>query len=70
MINEQQLAALIKSAFDAESDVVVNPAEARQRLADKIAQAVALFVVGRTTTVTGTSVSGGAITGIGTIQGN
>lgn len=69
MITEQQLAGLIKQALDAESDVVVNPTEARQRLANKIAEAVALFVVGRTTIVTGTSATGGPVTGTGIIQG-
>jgi hypothetical protein len=70
MINEQQLSNLIKLALDSESDVQVNPAEARQRMADKIAQAVALFVIGRITLVTGTSATGGPITGTGIIQGN
>ena len=67
-ITETQLAEQIEAAFDAEADQVVNPAEARKRVAQKIAAAVAQFTVGRTTTVTGTSDTGGAITGTGTIN--
>ena len=51
-ITETQLAEQIEAAFDAEADQVVNPAEARKRVAQKIAAAVAQFTVGRTTTVT------------------
>lgn len=68
MIDVQQLAALIEEAFDMYSDVNVDPATARQQQALKIAQAVNDFVVGRTTVVTGTSISGGAVTGTGIIQ--
>lgn len=67
-ITKAQLATLIKEAFDFDSDKEVNPAEARQRQADKIADAVSQFVIGRTTTVTGTSATGGAVTGTGTIR--
>ena len=70
MINQVQLNQLIKQALDAESDVNVNPAEARERMADSLAQAIALFVIGRQTIVTGTSATGGPITGVGIIQGN
>lgn len=70
MINQVQLKQLIKQALDAESDVNVNPAEARERMADSLAQAIALFVIGRQTIVTGTSATGGPITGVGIIQGN
>lgn len=70
MINQVQLKQLIKQALDAESDVNVNPAEARERMADRLAQAIALFVIGRQTIVTGTSATGGPITGVGIIQGN
>lgn len=67
-ITEAQLANLIKEAFDFDSDKDVNPAEARQRQANKIAAAVSQFVIGRTTTVTGTSATGGAVTGTGVIK--
>jgi hypothetical protein len=69
-ITEQQLADLIEAAFDAESDTVVDPAGARRRQAEKIAAAVKQFVVGRETVITGTSVSGGPVTGTGIIQDN
>lgn len=68
MITELQLKQLIKEALDQESDVQVNPAEARERMAGRLANAFALFVIGRTTIVTGTSVSGGPVTGTGIIQ--
>ena len=67
-ITEVQLANLIKEAFDFDSDKEVNPSEARQRQADKIADAVSQFVIGRQTTVTGTSATGGAVTGTGVIK--
>lgn len=67
-LTETQLADQIEAAFDAEADQVVNPEQARKRVAQKIAAAVAQFTVGRTTTVTGTSATGGAITGTGTIN--
>lgn len=67
-ITQSQLADLIKQAFDNESDVKVTPSEARQRQAEKIAGAIAQFVIGRTTTVTGTSATGGPITGKGIID--
>ena len=68
-INQTQLAALIQTAFDATSDVVVEPQAARKKLAKDLADAVAQFVVGRETVVTGTSPSG-AVTGTGIIQGD
>lgn len=68
MISEAQLAILLESAYDAESDLEVNPAEARQRIAQKQAQAIAQFVQGRTTVVTGVSSDGATITGTGIIQ--
>ena len=67
-ITKAQLANLIKEALDFDSDKVVNPAEARQRQADKIADAVSQFVIGRQTTVTGTTVTGIAVTGTGIIK--
>ncbi|SHH75240.1 hypothetical protein [Flavobacterium johnsoniae] len=67
-ITKAQLAQKIKEAFDADSDVQVNPSEARKRQADKIADAISLFVIGRETIVTGTSATGGAVTGTGIIK--
>lgn len=67
-ITKAQLANLIKEALDFDSDKEVNPADARQRQADKIADAVSQFVIGRTTTVTGTSATGGVVTGTGVIK--
>lgn len=68
MITEQQLAVLLEEAYDVESDSEVNPAEARQRIAQKQAAAVAQFVQGRQTVVTGTSSDGATVTGTGIIQ--
>lgn len=67
MINETQLANLIQEAFDMFSEVQCNPAEAREIQAARIANAISQFVIGRTATVAGTSVSGGAVTGTATI---
>lgn len=47
-------------------DVDINVA--RQHLADEIAEGVAQFTIGRETTVTGTSATGGPVTGTGIIQ--
>lgn len=63
-----QLANAIKNAMDGVSDVEIDPATARQQYANAVAQAITGFVVGRTTTVTGTSASGGPVTGTGIIQ--
>lgn len=68
MITEAQLANLLEVAYDTESDKEVNPSEARRRIAEKQAQAIALFVQGRDTVVTGVSSNGGTVTGTGVIQ--
>jgi len=67
-LNKNLLAQAIREAFDAESDVQVDPAEARQRQAEKIANAIDSFIRSGTvqTTVTGTSATGGPVTGTGT----
>lgn len=67
-LNKTLLAQAIREAFDAESDVQVTPAEARQRQAEKIADAIDSFIRSGTvqTTVTGTSATGGPVTGTGT----
>lgn len=49
-----QLKDKIKEAYDKQSDKDVNPAQAREELAEDIAAAVEAFVVGRLTTVSGT----------------
>jgi len=67
-IDKGTLTNLLQQAFDKTSDVVVDPAEARKQLAVDIANAVEAYVIGRETMVTGTSVSGGAVTGKGVIQ--
>jgi hypothetical protein len=41
----------IQAAFDAESDVEVNPAEARARIATKLSEAIDKFVKSGTVTV-------------------
>ncbi|PKP26195.1 MAG: hypothetical protein CVU03_05010 [Bacteroidetes bacterium HGW-Bacteroidetes-2] len=68
MIDQAQLALLIKQALDNVSQVEIDPAVARQQQANAIAAAVAQFVIGRQTLVTGTSASGGPVTGTGVIQ--
>lgn len=67
-ITKQELAQLIKKSFDDDSDKQVSPQEARERQANKIADAIEKFVVGRETTVTGSSATGGPVTGTGIIQ--
>lgn len=69
-IDKSQLTKLLQEAFDKSSDVVVNPKQARKQLAVDLADAVEQYVIGRETIVTGTSVSGGAVTGTGIIQNN
>ncbi|CAA0153060.1 hypothetical protein [Tenacibaculum maritimum] len=46
----------------------IDPETARREMAEKEAEAISDFVIGRTTRVTGTSVSGGAVTGTGKIE--
>lgn len=69
-ITKQQLKERIQQAFDMFSNVEVEPANAREQQAQKIADAIELYVVGRETIVTGTSASGGPVTGTGIIQPN
>ncbi len=67
-ITKQQLAALIKQAMDDDSDNPdVTPAQARQNQADKLANAIEQYVIGRLVTVTG--VTPGSGTAPGTITG-
>lgn len=68
-ITQQQLSKRIEGILNADSDNEnISPAQARKRLANEIAAAVAEFVIGRKTTVTGTSATGGAVTGTGIIN--
>jgi hypothetical protein len=68
-ISEEQLADKIEAAMDLFSDEPeINIAEARKHLAKEIAEGVKMFVVGRETTVTGTSATGGPVTGTGVIK--
>lgn len=64
--NKAQLKLNIEQAFDNEADQQVTVADARSRIAQKIADAVEGFVVGRTVAVTGVANGGGTTTG--TIQ--
>ncbi|MOA24162.1 hypothetical protein D3C78_1448310 [compost metagenome] len=66
-LDKGKLADDLQEAFDFESDKDVNPAEARRRQAEKIANAFHTYITGGDvkTTVTGTSPSG-AVTGTGT----
>lgn len=67
MLDVNLLAAQLKNAFDAESDKDVDPAEARERQAHAIAVAIHSYIsAGEVqTTVTGSSATGGPITGTG-----
>ena len=67
MIDVNQLKDLIKVAMDASSNVQVDPALAREQFATALAVAIASFVQGRQTIVTGTSPAG-PVTGTGVIQ--
>jgi hypothetical protein len=69
MITEAQLANLLEQAYHVEADIAVTPEQARRRIAEKQAAAVAQFVIGRTTTVTGVASDGATVTGTGTIDG-
>lgn len=63
-ITTGQLAELIQAAFDADSDSQVEPAEARARQAQKIAQAIEAYVVGRNVQVTGVQPGAGTAPGL------
>ena len=71
MISLNDLEARIAQAMEANSgDAELDPIQARQQFASALAEAVHDFVVGRTTIVTGTSATGGAVTGEGIINGD
>ena len=66
---EQQLADKlfeIKEFYS--NDSTVDPETARREMSNKEAKAIADYVIGRTTNVTGTSATGGAVTGTGIIE--
>lgn len=68
-ITKEQLSQRLQDIRNQFNDVVdVDIIEARKIIADEEAAAINDFVIGRTTNVTGTSASGGAVTGTGTIQ--
>lgn len=56
----------IRNQFNDKPDVDI--VQARKEIADQEAQLISDFVIGRTTSVTGSSASGGPVTGTGTIQ--
>lgn len=56
----------IRNQFNDKVDI--NIVDARKAIADQEAQLISDFVIGRTTIVTGTSATGGPVTGTGTIQ--
>jgi hypothetical protein len=68
-ITQQQLEDglyAIRNQYSDDSEIDIDVA--RRNIAKQEAKLIADFVIGRKTGVTGTSVSGGAITGTGTIQ--
>lgn len=67
-ITKAQLKAEILDAMNLNSDTEIDPDVAREVFAQKLADAIEAYVITRTTTVTGTSATGGAVTGQGTIQ--
>ena len=56
----------IRNQFNDKVDIDI--LEARKTIADQEAQLISDFVIGRKTTVIGTSATGGAVTGTGTIK--
>lgn len=63
-ITQEQLAAKFKQALDNDSNnPEVNIGDARQRLANELAEGVAQFVIGRQVTVNGVQVGGGVVPG-------
>lgn len=68
-LTKQQLAdKLFEIREEYSNDSSVNPETARRQMADKEAQAINDFIIDRVTEVTGTSASGGAVTGTGKIK--
>jgi hypothetical protein len=68
-ITKAQLSARLQAIRNQFNDVVdIDIVAARIAIADEEADAINDFIIGRLTTVTGTSATGGAVTGTGTIQ--
>jgi hypothetical protein len=68
-ITKAQLSARLQAIRNQFNDTVgIDIINARKKIADEEADAINDFVIGRLTAVTGTSASGGAVTGTGTIQ--
>jgi hypothetical protein len=68
-ITKAQLSARLQAIRNQFNDTVgIDIIDARKKIADEEADAINDFVIGRLTAVTGTSASGGAVTGTGTIQ--
>ena len=66
-LDKPKLIADILNLFNDESDVEVKPAEARQRQAQRLADAIEAYVKSGdvNTVLTGSSLTGGAVTGTG-----
>lgn len=62
-ITKEVLAQMIKAALDDSSDVEVDPAQARADQANKIADAIEAYVMGRIVTVAGVTPGPAAATG-------
>lgn len=60
MLDKDALKAKIKEAYDSESDKNVTPSEARDRMADRIANAIFDFVKSAQVTVNGVTTAGTA----------
>jgi hypothetical protein len=68
-ITKAQLSARLQAIRNQFNDTVgVDIVAARKAIADEEADAINDFVIGRLTSITGTSATGGAVTGTGTIQ--
>ena len=68
-ITVNQLAQALQTAYDTESVSGALPGASRATIAQKQAAAIAAFVIGRETQVTGVTVQGVALTGNGIILG-
>lgn len=67
-IEKPALIKLLQSAFDSTSDKKVKPVDARKQMAVDIADAIEAYIIGRETIVTGSSATGGPVSGTGVIQ--
>lgn len=60
MLDKNRLKKAIQAAFDAESDKDIKPSEARERMAEGIAEAIITEVESATITVSGITTTGTA----------